>query len=139
MELLSHAATSSFDRRRNRAQANAASLILSQELIDRARASARRIAMLLPPGFSRALPRGYTLNGGALVMLKLDYAGGSPRPLYGEHHRWGTAEAAAFERDIRDGWLAELAAFMRWQLRTEPQENMAFQQGLRELRTCWQG
>ena len=139
MEQLSQAVTSSsVDRRRLRSQATAASLILSQELIERARTTARRIAMLLPPGFSRALPRGYTLSGGALVMLKVEFLAGQPRPLYGEHHRWGTAEAAAFERDIQDGWLIELAAFMRWQLRTEPKENLAFQSGVRALRDTWQ-
>jgi hypothetical protein len=125
-------------RRRSRYQANAASIILSQELIERARTTARRIAILLPPGFNRALPRGYTLAGGALVMLKLEFAEGGPRPLYGDHPSWGTAESAAFERDIREGWLLELASFMRWQLRGEPKENLAFQAGLRELRAGWE-
>ncbi|MGI8907675.1 MAG: hypothetical protein ACR2IE_14435 [Candidatus Sumerlaeaceae bacterium] len=137
MEQLSHA-VSSVDRRRVRNQATAASLILSRDLIDRARSAARRVAMLLPPGFNRALPRGYTLNGGALSMLKVEFVSGVARPLYGEHHRWGSAEAAAFERDILDGWLSELAAFMRWQLRAEPNENIAFQEGVRELRAYWE-
>jgi hypothetical protein len=70
-------------RRRSRYQANAASIILSQDLIGRARSTARRLAILLPPGFNRALPRGYTLNGGALVMLKLELVDVAPRPLYG--------------------------------------------------------
>jgi hypothetical protein len=138
VEQLSHAVSVAVDRRRSRLQATATSLILTKELIDRARATARRIAVLLPPGFNRALPRGYTLNGGALTMLKVDFVAGVPRTMYGEHHRWTSTEAAAFERDIQDGWLTELGAFMRWQLRLEPRENIVFQEGLRQLRSEWE-
>lgn len=139
MEQLSSAVASTpVDSRRARVQASANSILLTQDLIARARATARRIAMLLPPGFNRALPRGYTLNGGALVMLKVEMQPRGLQTLYGEHHRWGAGEAAAFERDIANGWLSELAAFMRWQLRAEPKENMAFQTALRELRYDWE-
>jgi hypothetical protein len=138
VEQLSHTVSPVTDRRRIRGQASAISILLSQELINRARATARRVAMLLPPGFEKVLPRGYTLDGGAIVMNQVDLRGGGITPLHGYHYRWGNAEAAAFERDLVEGWLTELATFMRWQLRDDPEENVSFQQALRELRRNWQ-
>lgn len=94
---------------------------------------AAEIAALFPSNFNRALPRGYTLCSGALVILKVGFDGGAQAHLYGSHQRWGVAECSAFLKDVQEGWLPELGAFMRWQLRGEPEANARFQTGLLQL------
>lgn len=91
------------------------------------------ISALFPSNFNRALPRGYTLCSGALVILKVGFDGATHAHLYGSHQRWGPAECSAFLKDVREGWLSELGAFMRWQLRGEPEASSRFQTGLLQL------
>jgi len=106
-----------------------------EELILEARILAERVARIFPADFTRALPRGYTVSGCTLVILKVDtHPVGSHRHMYGGHMRWGFEESAAFLKDIRDGWLAELGAFMRWQLRDDAAESVKFQASLAALR-----
>jgi hypothetical protein len=109
-----------------------------QSAISLSRLKARALAALFPRGFSRALPRGYTLVGGELVMLKVESSGGQKIALYGPHRQWLNAESAAFEHDLATGMLTEIAASMRWYLRADPQGNADFQTGLSRLREAWE-
>jgi len=102
-----------------------------------ARQKARALAALFPRGFSRALPRGYTVLGTDLVMLKVETNGEERVALYGPHRNWQSTEATAFENDLRTGLATEFAASMRWYLRADPQANADFQAALTRLRESW--
>jgi hypothetical protein len=94
---------------------------------------AAKAAAILPDTFERVLPRGYTINGNALVMARFEMIGTRGQALYGRHNHWGEKEATVFLRDLKDGWLAELGAYMRWQLRQDPIANAEFQHALVHL------
>ena len=98
-----------------------------------AREIAAKAAAIIPDTFDRVLPRGYTISGRALVMARFEMVGTRGQALYGRHNHWGEKEAAVFLRDIRDGWLTELGAYMRWQLRQDPVANAEFQHALVHL------
>jgi len=102
-----------------------------------ARQKGRALAALFPRGFSRALPRGYTVTGSDLVMLKVESNDGERIALYGSHRNWQSTEAAAFEHDLQTDLLSEFAASMRWYLRADPQANADFQAALSRLRESW--
>lgn len=103
------------------------------EKIEIVREIAANVAAIIPGSFDRVLPRGYTVNGTALIMARFEMIGTHGHALYGRHAHWGEKEANVFLRDIREGWLMELAAFMRWQLRTDPVTNAIFQHALVHL------
>lgn len=105
----------------------------SPEKLQAVREIAAKSAAIIPSGFERVLPRGYTVNGAALIMARFEMIGTRGHALYGRHSHWGEKEANVFLRDIREGWLTELSAFMRWQLRTDPIANAIFQHALVHL------
>ena len=98
-----------------------------------ARDLAARVITILPSDFSSVLPRGYTISGHHLVMARFEMEGSRGMALYGRHTHWGEREANVFLRDLNEGWLTELSAFMRWQLRQDPVSNAVFQHALVHL------
>lgn len=98
-----------------------------------ARELAARTAAILPEGFAGVLPRGYTLLGQSLVLARFEMLGTRGQALYGRHNQWGERETTVFLRDLEDGWLTELSAYMRWQLRADPIANAVFQHALVHL------
>jgi hypothetical protein len=81
------------------------------------------------------MPRGYTVSSGMLIMTKFQPEGSGPldSTLYGRHESWGPSESREFLKDLHEGWLGELAAFMRWQLRDNRKAFEVFQQSLQAL------
>jgi hypothetical protein len=104
-------------------------------MVIKARDIARRIVLVLPPLFDRVMPRGYTVSSGMLIMTKFQHegAGHLDATLYGRHESWGIAESREFLNDLHQGWLGELASFMRWQLRDNRKAFDIFQQALQAL------
>lgn len=98
-----------------------------------AREVAQRVADIMPEGFDRVMPRGYFISKGTLLMAKFETDQGRGQALYARHCNWGEKEAMVFLRDLKEGWLAELESFMRWQLRTAPPANAQFQHALVHL------
>lgn len=98
-----------------------------------AREVAHRVVEILPEGFDRVMPRGYTLSKETLLMAKFETNQGRGQALYARHCNWGEKEAMVFLRDLKEGWLDELESFMRWQLRTAPPANAMFQHALVHL------
>ncbi len=94
---------------------------------------AAKAAVIIPDTFDKVLPRGYTISGKSLVMARFEMVGTRGQALYGRHSHWSEKEAAVFLRDIREGWLTELSAYMRWQLRQDPIANATFQHALVHL------
>ncbi len=98
-----------------------------------ARELAAKTAAIIPATFEKVLPRGYTVSGSGLVIARFEMIGASGVALYGRHSHWGEKETAVFLRDIKEGWLAELGSYMRWQLRHDPVANATFQHSLVHL------
>lgn len=98
-----------------------------------AREIAHSIIAIIPEGFDRILPRGYSMAGAALLMARFEAAGIRGQALYARHTTWGEKESNMFIRDLKDGWLNELSAYMRWQLRDNPAANAVFQHALVHL------
>ena len=105
----------------------------NRERIAQARELAAQTVAILPEGFSGVLPRGYTLSGAFLVMARFEMDGGRGVALYGRHTHWSDKEANVFLKDLHQGWLTELSAYMRWQLRHDPVANAVFQHSLVHL------
>jgi hypothetical protein len=101
--------------------------------IEKAREIAARVAAILPAEFEGVLPRGYTLLGNCLVLARFEMEGTRGTALYARHTHWGERETAVFMRDLQEGWLTELSAYMRWQLRGNPVENAVFQHAMVHL------
>lgn len=100
------------------------------DLVLIARNIAQSFASILPDGFDKVLPRGYSLTGHALLMARYEVIESRGQALYARHNHWGDKEARMFLRDLKDGWLDEVSSFMRWQLRTDPVQNAIFQHAL---------
>lgn len=95
-----------------------------------ARDIAQALAAMLPEGFDKVLPRGYSLAGHALLMARFEIVETRGQALYARHPNWTEKEARVFIRDIKDGWLDEVSSFMRWQFRGAPIDNAIFQHAL---------
>lgn len=137
MEQKTPARGTNFWRLRSGAPADAPIPVLptgkNRDRIHFARELAARTASIIPEGFTGVLPRGYTLLGQSLVLARFEMQGARGQALYGRHNQWGEREAHVFLRDLNDGWLTELSAYMRWQLRADPFANAIFQHALVHL------
>lgn len=101
-----------------------------KNVVQVARDIAQALASMLPEGFDKVLPRGYSLAGHALLMARFEIVETRGQALYARHPNWTEKEARVFVRDIKDGWLDEVSSFMRWQFRGAPIDNAVFQHAL---------
>lgn len=102
-------------------------------MVATARQVAARTVAILPEKFQGVLPRGYSVSNQNLVMARFEMVGAQGQALYGQHPHWGERETLAFLQDLEEGWLTELSAYMRWQLRRDPVANATFQHALVHL------
>jgi len=107
---------------------------ITPQAVAAARQIAENTVAVLPTSFDRVLPRGYSLVGQALLMARFETVNLRGQALYARHPAWGEREAAVFLRDLKEGWLDEVASFMRWQLRTDPVANAIFQHAMVHLK-----
>jgi hypothetical protein len=106
----------------------------AEKLVQTARELAQATAAILPEGFDRVLPRGYSMSGSTLLMARFEIVDMRGQALYARHTAWGPKESQVFVRDLKEGWLDELSSFMRWQLRADPPANAIFQHALVHLK-----
>lgn len=108
-------------------QSQSVAVVLARELAQAAIAA-------IPERFEPVMPRGYSLSGRSLLMVRFDRSTAHGQPVYARHTTWSEREARMFLQDLREGWLDELSSFMRWQLRANPIVNATVQHALVHLK-----